>query len=72
MASKYIIYEYARERNYVNMSKLMGYVSRSNRKKQVEQIIRAIFLLERDPIYGVNAYITPKREGAKVLKNRSG
>ena len=38
----YNIYEYARERNHVNMSKLMRYASRRNRKKQVEQIIRYI------------------------------
>ncbi|MEL5893025.1 DUF6577 family protein [Bacteroides sp. GD17] len=38
----YNIYEYARERNNVNMSKLMRYASRRNRKEKVEQIVDAI------------------------------
>lgn len=38
----YNIYEYARERNNVNMSKLTRYASRRNRKDKVEQIINAI------------------------------
>lgn len=38
----YNIYEFALERNHVNMSKLMRYASRRNRKKQVEQIIKNI------------------------------
>ncbi len=37
----YNIYEYARERNNVNMSKLMRYASRRNRQDMVEQIINA-------------------------------
>lgn len=36
------IYEYARERNHVNMSKLLRYASRRNRKEKVEQIIHTI------------------------------
>ena len=38
----YNIYEYARERNNVNMSKLLRYASRRNRKDKVEHIINAI------------------------------
>lgn len=38
----YNIYEYARERNRVNMSKLLRYASRRNRKEKVKQIIQAI------------------------------
>ena len=38
----YTIYEYARERNDVNMKKLLRYASRRNRKAKVEQIINAI------------------------------
>lgn len=38
----YNIYEYARERNNVNMSKLLRYASRRNRKDKVEHIIKAI------------------------------
>lgn len=38
----YNIYEYARERNNVNMSKLMRYASRRNRKEKAEQIINTI------------------------------
>ena len=38
----YNIYEYARERNHVNMSKLMRYASRRNRKEKVEHIIYTI------------------------------
>lgn len=38
----YNIYEYARERNNVNMSKLLRYASRRGRNKQVEQIINTI------------------------------
>ena len=38
----YNIYEYARVRNNVNMSKLMRYASRRNRKDKVEQIINTI------------------------------
>ena len=38
----YNIYEYARERNNVNMSKLFRYASRRNRKDKVEHIINAI------------------------------
>lgn len=38
----YNVFEYAQERNHVNMSKLMRYASRRNRKDQVEQIIRII------------------------------
>lgn len=38
----YNIYEYARERNNVNMSKLMRYASRRNRKGNVEKIISTI------------------------------
>lgn len=38
----YNIYENARERNNVNMSKLLRYASRRGRKKQVEQIINMI------------------------------
>ena len=38
----YNIFEYARERNHVNMSKLLRYASRRNRKTKVEQIINSI------------------------------
>ena len=38
----YNIYEYAHERNHVNMSKLLRYASRRNRKEKVKQIIQAI------------------------------
>jgi len=38
----YNIYEFARERNNVNMSKLLRYASRRNRKDKVEQIINSI------------------------------
>lgn len=38
----YTIYEFARERNNVNMSKLLRYASRRNRKDKVEQIINSI------------------------------
>jgi len=38
----YNIYEYARERNHVNMSKLLRYASRRNRKEKVEHIIYTI------------------------------
>lgn len=38
----YNIYEYARERNNVNMSKLLRYASRRGRKEQVEKIISTI------------------------------
>lgn len=38
----YTIFEYARERNHVNMSKLLRYASRRNRKEKVEQIIHTI------------------------------
>lgn len=38
----YRIYEYARERNHVNMSKLIRYASRRNRKEKVERIINTI------------------------------
>ena len=38
----YNIYEYARERNNLNMSKLLRYASRRNRKDKVEHIINAI------------------------------
>lgn len=38
----YNIYEYARERNNVNMSKLLRYASRRNRKNKVEHIINNI------------------------------
>lgn len=38
----YNIYEYVRERNNVNMSKLMRYASRRNRKEKVEQIFNTI------------------------------
>ena len=38
----YYIYEYAREKNHVNMSKLLRYASRRNRKEKVEQIIQMI------------------------------
>lgn len=38
----YNIYEYARERNNVNMSKLIRYASRRNRKEKVKQIINTI------------------------------
>lgn len=38
----YNIYEYARERNHVNMSKLLRYASRRNRKVKVDQIIHTI------------------------------
>jgi len=38
----YNIYEYARERNNVNMSKLLRYASRRGRKEQVERIISTI------------------------------
>ena len=38
----YNIYEFARERNNVNMSKLLRYASRRNRKEKVEQIINSI------------------------------
>ena len=36
------IYEYARERNHVNMRKLLRYASRRNRKEKVEHIIYTI------------------------------
>lgn len=38
----YNIFEYTRERNHVNMSKLMRYASRRNRKTKVEKIINSI------------------------------
>lgn len=38
----YNIYEFARERNNVNMSKLLRYASRRNRKDKVEEIINSI------------------------------
>ena len=38
----YTIFEYARERNHVNMNKLLRYASRRNRKEKVEQIIHTI------------------------------
>ena len=38
----YSIYEYALERNNVNMSKLLRYASRRNRKEKVERIIITI------------------------------
>jgi hypothetical protein len=38
----YNIYEYARERNNINMNKLLRYASRRNRKDKVEQILKAI------------------------------
>ena len=38
----YNIYEYAFERNNVNMSKLLRYASRRNRKDKVEHIINTI------------------------------
>ena len=38
----YNIYEYARERNHVNMRKLLRYASRRNRKEKVEHIIYTI------------------------------
>ena len=38
----YNIYEYAYERNRINMSKLLRYASRRNRKEKVEQIINTI------------------------------
>ena len=38
----YNIYEYVHERNLVNMSKLLRYASRRNRKEKVKQIIQAI------------------------------
>ena len=38
----YNIFEYTRERNHVNMSKLMRYASRRNRKTKVEIIINSI------------------------------
>ena len=38
----YNIYEYALERNNVNMSKLLRYASRRNRKDKVEHIINSI------------------------------
>lgn len=38
----YNIYEYAHERNRINMSKLLRYASRRNRKEKVEQIINTI------------------------------
>ena len=41
-AETYNIYEFARERNNVNMSKLLRYASRRNRKDKVEQIINSI------------------------------
>ena len=41
-AETYNIYEFARERNNVNISKLLRYASRRNRKDKVEQIINSI------------------------------
>lgn len=38
----YNIYEFARERNNINMSKLLRYASRRNRKNKVEEIINSI------------------------------
>ena len=38
----YTIFEYAQERNHVNMSKLLRYASRRNRKDKVEQILHTI------------------------------
>ncbi len=38
----YNIYEFARERNNINMSKLLRYASRRNRKDKVEEIINSI------------------------------
>ena len=38
----YNIYEFVRERNNVNMSKLLRYASRRNRKDKVEEIINSI------------------------------
>ena len=38
----YNIYDYARERNHVNMRKLLRYASRRNRKEKVEHIIYTI------------------------------
>lgn len=38
----YNIYEYARERNNVNMSRLLRYASRRNRKQKVENILSTI------------------------------
>ncbi|MGM9816780.1 MAG: DUF6577 family protein [Lepagella sp.] len=38
----YNIYEYAHERNHINMSKLLRYASRRNRKEKVKQIIQVI------------------------------
>ncbi|MDE7102083.1 MAG: hypothetical protein K2O37_04745, partial [Bacteroidales bacterium] len=38
----YRIYEYARERNHINMSKLIRYASRRNRKEKIERIINTI------------------------------
>lgn len=38
----YNIYEYAREKNRVNMKKLLRYASRRNRKDKVEKIINTI------------------------------
>lgn len=38
----YNIYEYARERNNVNMSKLLRYASRRGRKERVERIITTV------------------------------
>ena len=38
----YNIYEYARERNHVNMRKLLRYASRRNRKEKAKQIIYTI------------------------------
>lgn len=38
----YHIYEYVRERNHINMNKLIRYASRRNRKEKIERIINAI------------------------------
>ena len=38
----YNIYEFVRERNNINMSRLLRYASRRNRKEKVEQIINSI------------------------------
>lgn len=41
-AETYNIYEFARERNNVNISKLLRYASRRNRKEKIEEIINSI------------------------------
>ena len=38
----YNIYEFVRESNNINMSRLLRYASRRNRKEKVEQIINSI------------------------------